>query len=181
MKSGILFDPVVGTEAWSHVLDLVLDLARRRSNLREECGWILYGAVHDLGSKKQNTKYTQLIIDKLHEFGLAKTPEAVAIWITVQAEVPNVVLPAGTWHNKDPLDRKEKAKIAKILKEASTDDLDQASAGSKASQKGNWTSKLHFAWDVVLSQLLIPKHTGTPRVSERLDFEEFWDECVDSK
>ncbi len=181
IKSGIVFEPTVAVESWSQILDLVFELARKKSSLREECGWILYGAVQDLRSKGRNVKYAQLIIDKLHESSLAKTPEGVAIWIMVQSEIPNVILPADTWQNNDPLDVKEKARVAKILKEASTGDFNQAGTSSKASQKGSWTSKLHFAWDVVLTQLLIPEHTGKPRSSTRQNFEGFWSDCVDSE
>lgn len=181
VKSGILFEPNLAIESWSQILEMIMGLARKKSGLREECGWILCEAVQDLGSKGRNNKYAQLIIDKLHESSLAKTPEGVAIWLRVQSEIPDVILPAGIWHNEDPLDRKEKTRIAKILKEASTSDLDQAVPSSKASQKGNWTSKLHFAWDVVLSQLLTAEHTRYSRSTKRQNFESFWSECVDSE
>ena len=180
VKSGILFEPAGTTGAWSHILDVVFHLARRRSSLREECGWILYSAVLALSSKSQSNSYVQLIIDKLHETGLEKTPEGLAIWIAIQSAAPTAITPKGTWHNDDPLDRSEKTKIANILKEASTSDVDQASTISKASQKGNWTPKLHFVWDVILSQLQVPEHTEHVGALKRLSFEEFWGECVDS-
>jgi len=159
----------------------VFDLAQKRSSLREECGWILYGAVQDLGSKGRNVKYAQLIIGKLRENNFVKTPEGVAIWIKIQSEIQDVILPAGIWHNEDPLDRKEKARIAKILKEASTSNLEQTSNDSKPSQRGHWTANLHFAWDVVLSQLLKQDHTQHAKSSRRQNFEGFWEECVDSE
>lgn len=158
----------------------MLDLAKKKSSLREECGWILYGAVQDLGSKGNDTVYAQLIIDRLQESSLAKTPEGVAIWLKVHSEIPGVILPTGMWHNDDPLDAEEKTRIAKILKEASTSDLDQAGTNSKAPQKGHWTSKLHFVWDVVLSQLLTVEQTGYSRPMKRQNFRSFWLECVDS-
>ena len=159
----------------------MFDLAQKKSNLREECGWILYVAVQDLGSKGHNVKYAQLIIDKLRDNSLLKTPEGVAIWIKTQSEVQDVILPAGIWHNEDPLDRKEKARIAKILKEASTSDLEKTGIDSKFAQKGHWTSNLHFAWDVVISQLSIQDHTQHPKPSRRQKFEGFWEECIDSE
>ncbi len=180
VKSGVLFEPTLAIEPWSQILEIVLDLARKKSSLREECGWILYGAVQDLGSKGSDAKYAQLIIDKLQESSLAKTPEGVAIWLKVHSEIPGVILPAGMWHNDDPLDGKEKTRIAKILKEVSISDLDQAGTTSKASQKGHWTSKLHFVWDVVLSQLLTAEQTGYSRPTKRQNFGSFWSECVDS-
>ena len=159
----------------------MLELANKKSSLRDECGWILYGAAQDLCLKGGDAKHAQLIIDKLHESNLAKTPEGVAIWIKVQSNIPDVVLPARIWHHEDPLDKKEKARIAKILKESSTSDLDRPGIGSKLSQKGHWTSKLHFAWDVVISQLLIQEQTQNGRSSKRQNFEGFWEECIDSE
>ena len=176
-----MFEPAVAINSWSQILDLVFELARKKSSLREECGWILYSAVQDLSSKSRNTKHIQLIIDKLHENSLAKTPEGVALWIKIQFETPDVILPAGVWHNDDPLDKKEMARISKILKETSTSDIDQIGAGNTASQKGNWTSRLHFAWDVVISSLLVPEQTQHAGLPRRQNFENFWEECVDSE
>ena len=168
-------------QSWSQILDIVFELANKKSSLREECGWILYGAVQESSSKGGDVKHMQLIIDKLQENNLAKTPEGVAIWIKVQTNIPDVVLPAGVWHHDDPLDKKETAGIAKILKESVNSDLDQPGTSNKTSQKGHWTSKLHFAWDVVISQLLESEHTRKARSLKRQKFEGFWEVCVDSE
>ena len=181
IKSGILFESSVALEPWSQILDVLFELATKKSNLREECGWILYGAAQDLCLKVGGAKLAQLIVDKLLENNLTKTPEGVAIWIKIQSNIPNVILPAGVWHHDDPLDKKEKARIVKILKEASTSDLHQVDSGSKISQKGHWTSKLHFVWDVVISQLLVPQQIKDAGISKRQSFVGFWEECVDSE
>lgn len=178
IKSAILFYDGNGFQSWSQVLDLILGLAKKKPWLREECGWILYCAIQNLGKGGHDSKYAQQIIGKVQDSGLIKTPEGVALWILTSLEFPQVELPQGIWLNENPMHRKEKAKLATILKETSSTSLGHNECDSKVFQNGVWTSKLHFAWDVVLSRVLGMQSLGC---SEDLDLSSFWDECVDSR
>ena len=127
-------------------------------------------------------EYVQLLLDKVSQHGLAKTPEGVAVWLHVQSTSVSVRLPEGIWHKNDPLHRKEKIALAKILRGASaTKPVEQADIDT-VSHKGNVSSDLHFAWDVVVATLSrqpdldVSKHKKN---ASRLTFQEFWNEAVD--
>ena len=154
-------------------------MAKKKPWLREECGFILFNSIQIL--KGKDLKYAQLIIDKLLAKGLSKTPQGVAIWIKVQAEFPSVGLPSGVWHHEDPLNRKEKSRLAKILMESPAATSLQNGIESESSGKGTWTTKLQFVWDVILAELLDIQSQGLQRNAKRTKFAEFWEDCVDSK
>lgn len=182
IKSGILFQSSTGVEAWSNILDIVFELAKKKSWLREECGFILFNSIQIL--KGKDLKYAQLIIDKLLAKRLFKTPQGVAIWIEIQADFPSVDLPHGVWHHEDPLNRKETSRLAKILLEAPAATSPQDGPEPETTAKGAWTTKLHFAWDVIVAELLkvqpqsLQKNT---KCAKRIKFAEFWEECIDSR
>ena len=177
-----MFQPSTDVEAWSSILDIVYDLAKKKPWLREECGFILFNSIPFL--KGKDLKYAQLIIDKLLAKGLAKTPQGVAIWIGAYAEFPSIESPPGVWHHDDPLSRKEKSKLGKILMEAPATTSPQDSIESETTAKGAWSTKLQFAWDVILAELLREEPQGLQRdakFAKRMKFSEFWEECIDSE
>lgn len=177
-----MFQPGTDIEAWSNVLDIVYELAKKKSWLREECGFILFKSIPTLRGK--DVKYAQLILDKLLANGLAKTPQGVAIWIGALAEFPSIELRPGVWHHDDPLNRKEKSRIAKILLEAPATASPQDGIESETTANGVWSTKLQFAWDVILDELLHDEPQGLQRdakSAKRMTFSGFWDECIDSK
>jgi len=171
IKSGVLFSSKSPDELWEQLLDLVFDLAKKKSWLREECGWVLYAALKGLSTMMAD--YAQVLVDKLHSSGLTKTPEGVALWVLIQSAYPSVRLPKHVWRHGNPLNRKEKASLARILKETSSKD-DLKDSNQKDTQRGTWLHKLHFAWEVVFEALLTAGST-------QLTFSELWTEAVDSK
>lgn len=169
-------------EYWGHLLELLCGLGKAKSWLREECGWIIYQAVQDLASRNTRTEYAQIVVDQLHSSGLSRTPEGIAVWLIVRSKFPFVKLPLKVWHSEDPLNRKDKQRLASILKEASTSDSGNNAQNGGSSHKGLWTSKLHFTWDIVISLLLNSDENhviSDEKASKRLNFASFWSEAVD--
>ena len=126
-----------------------------------------------------NPRFIQALIDELIDSGLAKTPEGIAIWLKVQRHFPKVKMPTGIWQDQSPLHREEKSKLAKILGEAPvTGRSDENNV--EVLQKGSWTSKIHFAWNVILSELMRGK-PGEGAVAKPLTigFRDFWQVAVD--
>ena len=181
IKSGVLFSPDPKNDSWSHILDHVFELAKKRAWLREECGWILYKSIQNIKTKTHGEIYAQKLVDKFIENGLAKSPEGVATWLGVQSAFPTVSLPTSVWQHQNPLHRKEKAALSKILKDASTSGAPKGEANSKVAQNSTWSPNLHFAWDIVLSSLLQPDIVTQAKNTEAIDFTDFWTEAVDSK
>ena len=145
---------------------------------------MLYAALEASSLPHHEPDYASRILDKLHSHRLAKTPEGIAIWLAVLSKYPKAALPMGVWHHEDPLSQCEKTVLAQVLREAPSQivSLDE---GQMATQTGRWNAKVHFAWHVVLSQVLSTpqarhKHS-VERSSRRLNFEDFWIECVDSE
>ncbi|KAL9582561.1 MAG: hypothetical protein Q9212_003222, partial [Teloschistes hypoglaucus] len=176
IKSAILFHSDKPNQSWSRILDLVYDAARKKAWLREECGWVLYNAVQTLHERESTQPLVQAIVEKLHENALAKTSEGIAIWLAIQRDFPNVELPSGVWRNENPLHRKEKSNLAKILKEVSSENPSD-DASEKLAQKGNWNSRLHFVWNIVLTDLA--KERAADNASDTVTFGDFWQEAVD--
>ena len=169
-------------EAWSNILDIVYDLAKKKPWLRDECGFILFKSIRTM--KGKDVKYAQLLIDKLFAKGLSKTSQGVVIWIGVQAGFPSIDLPHGVWRHEDPLNRKETSRLAKILMEAPTASSPETTLELETTTKGAWTTKLQFAWDVILAELMGVRPQGlqkNTRLKKRVKFGDFWKECIDSK
>ena len=182
IKSGILFQPSNGLEAWSNILDILCDLAKKKAWLREECGFILFNSIQLLKSK--DPKYAQLMIDKMLANGFAKTSQGAALWIGVQATFPSIELPGGVWHHEDPLSRKETSRLAKILVETPGSNSPQDGPEPEATSKGTWTTKLPFAWDVVLADLLDDqpsRQQKNAKTVKRSKFADFWKDGINSK
>ena len=182
IKSGILFQPSTEPEAWSNILDIIYDLAKKKPWLREECGFILFNSVQILKGKE--VKYAQLMINKLVANGLSKTSQGVAIWLGITATFPSIDLPHGVWHHEDPLNRNESSKLIKILMEAPAIASSQEDPESQVTIKGTWGTKLPFAWEVVMAGLLdvqLGHQQQSAKCSKRIEFAKFWEDCIDSK
>ena len=158
------------------MINLIYELANKKSWLREECGWVLHEALEKLESSSDGSNYAQVIIDKLQSASLSKTPEGLALWVIAQSRFPGIDFPKHIWHNKDPLHRKERSALARVLKETSTKD-GLGDSGEKTIGTGTWSSKLHFAWEIILGAVL-DTNRNHPK---RLTFSDLWVETVDSK
>ncbi|KAL9013896.1 MAG: hypothetical protein Q9173_001443 [Seirophora scorigena] len=176
IKSGILFEPGASADAWLRVLDVIYEIAKQKPWLREECGWILFGACQTLKKGDHDQSFIQALLDKLCHCGMAETPEGVAIWLNIRAGLPEIQFPDGIWRHGNPLHRKEKSRLAEILKEASIGRQSDETTPQIA-QKGNWTSRIHFAWIVVLDELA--GNVASGKKSKNVGFEEFWREAID--
>ncbi|PWY91877.1 hypothetical protein BO94DRAFT_488534 [Aspergillus sclerotioniger CBS 115572] len=180
IKSSILFKAGVPFNEWTKLLDLVFELAKKKPWLREECGWIIYRCIFELAAQKAEAKFVESALDRLCSNELARTPEGVAIWLAAKDLFPDVQFPGKVWKHDDPLDVRERNQLAKVMKESST--AESESEGGKAKSSGVWNSKLHFAWDTVISRLgdAPVKETSKSKSSGRLSFVDFWTEVVDN-
>jgi DNA polymerase phi len=134
---------------------------------------VLHGSLGVLNYHDNGLKYAQHLVDKLQSNGLSKTPEGVAIWITARTLYPDIQVPTHTWHNDDPLNPKEKATLAKILMETTTNQADK-NGPDQTIQRGMWSSRLHFAWAVVFESILTPQ-------PKRVKFAALWAEVIEGK
>ncbi|KAJ5102667.1 hypothetical protein N7532_003196 [Penicillium argentinense] len=178
IKSGVLFQPASPFTQWTKVLGLLFELAQKKPWIREECGWVVYRCVYDLAARKMDVKYVEAAIEGMCSHDLARSPEGVAVWLAAKEMFPKANYPEKIWKHDDPLDTKERNNLAKIMKESSA----EVSEGEKKSIKssGVWNSKLHFAWDAVLSRASDESSKSKGSKSSRLSFSDFWIEVVDN-
>lgn len=170
LQSGIMFRSDVEPTAWTHYLDLVLDLALEKQWLRRECGLMLFEFLVSQASEALRTDQVQAVVDGLDARALSKTPEGVALWLTIDQRFPAVSLPKGVWHKKDPLSPKELSTLAKVLRDGSIDEAKDASRGAKSKQPGAPQTIPGFAWSVILNHLYKNEKDST--------FGNFWDQAV---
>ncbi|EED22061.1 DNA polymerase V, putative [Talaromyces stipitatus ATCC 10500] len=182
IKSSILFQPGVPFEEWNTVVGIIIEIGNAKPWLREESGWVLYRALHELANQEAHVRYCEKMIETIRSNGFVKSPEGVAMWLLVQDAFPNAKLPQDVWkYNNDPLDRHDRRTLAKIMKQVSE-------AEDQSAASGVWNSRLNFAWDAVLSRLADSKPADSKKEkkdkkaekeSSRITFEEFWTEVVD--
>ncbi|KAF2711450.1 hypothetical protein K504DRAFT_465207 [Pleomassaria siparia CBS 279.74] len=177
MQSSILTEPELAMECWNRALDQIYGMARDVPWLREECGLVLVETLKSSDSKPEFQKCAQEVIERLVANSLVNTPEGVAIWLTVQTHYESV-LPEGVWHKKDPLAKKERTRLAKILKE------DFRVAPDNAKEENIKSSAVNpnpiFAWNVVLSEILQRDEKNDGKESAKSEFPQFWMDVVDS-
>lgn len=178
MQSSIVIKPELSMECWSQLLDHVCGMARDIPWLREECGMVLVEAVRSLEANAEYQKCAEEVLARLIASKLISTPEGVAVWLTVQASYEKA-LPEGVWHEKDPLSKKERSRLAKILKENFQNGPEGGAGESTKSASANPNPS--FTWDLVLSEILKRDEQNRSEAKEKLEFTQFWIDVVDSK
>ena len=179
MQSSILIEPTLYLECWDELLDHIYGMARDVPWLREECGLILVEAVKSLKSRTELEECVQGLIQRLDFFKLTNTPEGVAIWMTAKAHYGHL-LPKNVWHSNDPLSKKERSRLAKILKEdfrnVSQDGKDEGVKNAGANDNPI------FTWDLVHSTILLRDDVhGGKLESAQPEFPQFWIDVVDGE
>ncbi|CAO2654315.1 Nn.00g110480.m01.CDS01 [Neocucurbitaria sp. VM-36] len=177
MQSSIVIEPKLSLECWNELLDHIYGMARDIPWLREECGMVLVEAVRSLKARPQYQKCAEEVIGRLCVFKLVSTPEGVAVWLTVQEDYRDA-LPEGIWHVKDPLSRKERSRLAKILKENFQGETENGA--DRVTKTAAANPNPSFTWDLVLSEILRRDEQRRDDAKEALEFPQFWVDTVDS-
>jgi hypothetical protein len=178
MQSAIVVEPELSLECWNNLLDQVYGMARDIPWLREECGMVLVDAVKSLKGQPQYQKCADEVLARLSTFKLVSTPEGVAVWLTVQTSYPKA-LPEGVWHGKDPLSKKERSRLAKILKENFKDETEDGAEKSTKTAAANPNPS--FTWDLVFSEMLRRDAQDQGDAKSKTEFPQFWIDTVDSR
>jgi DNA polymerase phi len=167
LQSGVGSNATVSSQEWQEFVTAVMVLMCEKQWLRRECGAMLYEYLIGVG-KALPADRLQTIVDALHENSLWKTPEGVAIWLTLTKSSTKVKLPKGIWHHNDPLTANERTVLSKVIQEIPIDDEQGGKAGS-----GSRQTTPSFAWSVILGELY-----GGSRSAK--DFTQFWTQVVES-
>lgn len=179
MQSSILLEPELSLDSWNKLLDNVYRMARDIPWLREECGMVLVEAVRSLKGQLQYQKCAEEVLERLNTFKLVSTPEGVAVWLTVKAHYPEA-LPEGVWHDKDPLAKKERSRLAKILKE-DFNKSESEDAKDETTKTGTTNPNPSFTWDLAFAEILQRDEQSKSDSKDKVEFPQFWIDTVDSK
>lgn len=180
LKSGILFKTSDPTQ-WRRLLDLICAVALKKPWLRQACGRALFNCIASNDSKFVPEPFVKDAISALSTHKLIRTPEGVAVWVAASRAFPQTQFPKSIWKYEDPLASKDIHSLAAILKDARTQS-DSPDETFEAQGTAGWSANLHFAWDVVLSELYQPMSNGEQnehRSVRRASFELFWQVVVD--
>jgi DNA polymerase phi len=166
VRAKVLFED---ENRWNTILGKLLELAKKKPWIREECGWVI---VEALAQMDQNQ--AEQTLESLHDAGLALSPEGVGIWLTAKNRFPDMKFPTKPWgQSGNPLEHLKS--LAKALKESSTED--ESDKTKQAKQTGNWNPQLHFVWKVVLAQYA--EAAKGKKHGIKSEFENFWKVAVD--
>ncbi|ESZ98672.1 hypothetical protein SBOR_0910 [Sclerotinia borealis F-4128] len=155
---------------WELILDKLLELSNRKSWTREECGWVIMEALEQMDQAQAEST-----LNKLCDAGLGLSPEGVGIWLRARGKFPKMDFPSKPWgQSGNPLEHLNS--LAKALKESSASE-ESSSNGQQAKQTGTWNAKLHFVWDIVLSQYVKAANSKSKNIMS--EFDKFWKVTVD--
>jgi DNA polymerase phi len=168
LQSGVGSNAAISSQEWQEFVAAVMALMSEKQWLRRECGAMLYEYLVGVG-RGLPVDRLQTIVDALHANSLWKTPEGVAIWLTLTKSSTKAKLPKGVWQHNDPLSANERTTLSKVVQEIPIDDEQQ---GGKAGSGSRQTAP-SFAWPVILAEL----YSGSRSAK---DFTQFWTSVVEN-
>ncbi|KJX96501.1 DNA polymerase V like protein [Zymoseptoria brevis] len=170
LQSGALSEKATTEEEARVVFDAVAELAAEKDWLRSECGLMLHEWLKAPGGEVKGD-VLKALVEAWAAKGLVKTPEGVALWLTMRTSFEGFKLPKGHWHHNNPLSSQERAMLAKVLLKTADDSTEGVADGAvKKKSAGTRDSIPSFAWSVVLSHLY-EQNNGK-------EFAQFWEDCV---
>ncbi|KAG5519932.1 hypothetical protein PMAC_000209 [Pneumocystis sp. 'macacae'] len=154
-------------ESIENVINMLISLSFKKGWLREPCFSVINDILIQLESLSQFHEIYSIILRKICDLKLSKTPEGVAIILTIQKIVKDLKPIGDTqWNPLSPLDSSNLEILAKVLKDVNID--------SETKQRGNWSIRLHFVWDIIIE-------TYTSKISNiaNSSFLDFWTKVID--
>lgn len=143
------------------VLHLV-DLSAAKSWLRETAMFSLCQFLSAyLQSPFANDQTTLLALQRISDEGLTFTTEGLAVHLTLpvalRTRIASQVTANSHWKHFDPLSKGNVAVLGKVLKDAEVvesaeqDEDEPISSTKVVKQKGSWSPKIPFVWDLLLA------------------------------
>lgn len=155
-------------ESAKYVFGAIAELAAHKDWLRSECGALLLEFIKTPEGTRMKDESARILIDSWAAKNLIKTPEGVALWLTVKTTFPGAKLPKGHWNHNNPLAAQDRPSLTKALLKTEVDADDQVKGAKKKS--GTRQSIPNFAWAVILAHLY--------EQDREKEFAQFWEECV---
>jgi DNA polymerase phi len=176
IQSSTVFQTEDDINFWNEVLDLLCGLAKSVQWIREECGLVLCDSIKTLSTLSFAHLFVQSCLFKLQDSGLLKSPEGVAVWLTVQKSIPTFKgFPNDVWIENNPIDPRNRRELSKAMREQNVPDIDDPQG---LESPGFWQQSIHFSWALVLQQGM----SEDPEVRLGYDkFRDLWIGLVDGE
>lgn len=166
VRAKVLFSDLT---RWNTILDLLLELAKKKIWLKPQCAWIIAQA-----APQMDQKIAEETLHKIDLAAWAKSPEAVALTVVFTERFPKIKLPSKSW--RDFLSSKYLGELPPVLKDSGKQDSNSQDSSSNQRQ-GNWTAQLHFVWDIILAHYI--KLAAAKSGDASNSFKLFWSRVVD--
>lgn len=160
------------------LIDGLFTLAAAKSWLQETAMFTLCSLMNQVSLSPE---VAQHIISKLSDLDMTFTSEGVAVYLTIPGDIREKCTLDQTWKNLDPLSKGNLPALAKALKDVGSPDAE--------TQKGSWSPRIHFVWDLILSHLLQPQDSSPTKKCKlnnrklkddgHVGLKEFWKVVVD--
>lgn len=148
LQSDVCLQKEGDLEAWSDNIELVAILAKSTPWIREETGIVFCDAIKKLPQVSFAPSYVKSCFNILQQYQLIDSPEGVAIWLTVQLQIPSFKdYPKGIWAHHDPLHKENMSKLNQTMREQYRE---QDIAKADSLKAGFWQQSVSFSWSVVL-------------------------------
>ncbi|KAI9890581.1 MAG: DNA-directed DNA polymerase [Vezdaea aestivalis] len=152
------------------LLTMLFELTQEKSWMQAQCLWTLFSSL-----SRCPEPLARSIISHTRTYGLEKTPGGVALYLKACEIFGHSILKGSHWRHDDPLDRSNFQILAKVMREVTMVDHDSNPSIPDRTDTGSWTSKLHFAWEIVLTT--IDQRSASSASSDL--FQIFWMTVVD--
>ncbi|ONH68120.1 DNA polymerase V [Cyberlindnera fabianii] len=174
MNSGVFNRDGVDAEDFKLFIDNLIELSCTKSWIREPALFTVLGLLRSLTGKISDDLVIY-IFEKLDENKLSLTTEGLAIFLAVppqfrSTKLSSVEFKNTTWKHADPLHKSNLSLLTKVLKDISTGDEGEAEEGKSkknSKQKGSWSPRLHFVWQLIVSELSTSSETEV--IDEQVD------------
>lgn len=164
------------------LVDVAFNSFKRLPWLREDCGHLLVEAVRLIAQSDFKARdKTEELVKPLTEWDMARTPEGLALWLEITANFKDVKMPKKIWHHRDPLSKKEISAVANIMCRHKGSMPQPGSSADQQSSTGARQDTLHFAWDIVVENIIKKDLSITKQETLRGGtlFAQFWNIAVE--
>lgn len=178
-------------------IEELINLALRKNWIKEPCFFTIYQTIERLISKQKDTKFVENVISLLDYNNLTLTNEGLSIYLLLgkyNISIPQTqTLTNKGWKFNTPLAKGNLQILTDVLRDIQNSNSEMNNVKVQAA---NWSPRLHFVWDILLSELLHnnteitdlepplkkqKKNKGTSRQNKItvIHFPEFWRATVD--
>ncbi|GAB5585522.1 DNA-directed DNA polymerase [Umbelopsis nana] len=172
--SGILNRPTTTAQDFEQIFDDLYEIAQTKTYLSEVCHHVAISTLPIIANLGYKDEVMETLVTKFLSDGI-NTPDQLHLVLAITSIVPDYDVKElfASWKSPNVLDVANLPKIARILKEISTEDEEV---------KSNWRPQLHSVWDVLLDDISktqsVKKAPKTDK-DQKASFQEFWRVTVD--